>query len=66
MNLFKDNNRDVNDLPHSGQARNAAAPCNEQNVDVLSTEDQRMMAREIIVSLGILYTPMQADKDLEK
>jgi hypothetical protein len=66
MKLFKDNSIDVNVLPRSGRPGNAIAPCSEQNVDVLSTEDQRMMTRETVVSLGILYTPMQGDRDFGK
>jgi hypothetical protein len=43
VKLFKDSNRDIANVPHSGQAKTAATACNEQKTDMFSTEDQRMM-----------------------
>jgi hypothetical protein len=63
VKLFKDSNRKIADVPHSGQAGTAATACSEQKVNVFNTEDQRMMVREIVVSLGILRTAIQGDKD---
>jgi hypothetical protein len=63
VKLSKDSNINIADVPHSGKARTAAMTCNNQEVDVISTEDQRMMVREIVVSLGILHTAIQGDKD---
>jgi hypothetical protein len=36
---------------------------NDQKVDVVSTEDQRMIVREIILTLGILHIASQGDTD---
>jgi hypothetical protein len=59
VKLFKGGNRGIVDLPHGSQPRTAASACNKQKVDVLSTEDERMMIRDIVVSLSILHTAMQ-------
>jgi hypothetical protein len=54
----EDGSRDTFDLLGSDRPR-ITIEYNKQRVDVLITEDQRVMVREIVVQLGIGHSAMQ-------
>jgi hypothetical protein len=58
MKCFEDGSRDTYDLLGSDRPR-ITIEYDKQKVDVLITEDQRVMVREIVVQLGIGHSAMQ-------
>jgi hypothetical protein len=48
VKLLKGGNMDITNQP-----RSATAECNKQKVDVLISENQRIMVRKIAVQLGL-------------
>lgn len=59
MKHCKDGNRDITNLHYSSGPRTATTECNEQEVDALNTENQRVIIRKITVQFHIEHTAMQ-------
>jgi hypothetical protein len=66
IKCLKDSKRDMTDLPCSSWPRTATTKCNEQKVDTIIIENQKVKVKKIIAQPGAGHNVMQEISEYQK